>query len=1036
VVPNFNSEYQKLNPQQKEAVDALEGPVMVIAGAGTGKTQTIALRIANILKKTDTSPTSILCLTYTDIAATNMRNRLLSLIGSDAYKVKICTFHSFCNDIISTKPEYFPFSTELKSIDDLETIELVRHLIDKLDNTSPLITWGDRYFYQKSIINNLYLVKRENIFSETLSDLVEDEQYFYKNSQKIITELSALRATKNNYPQINDIIDSLINLPNLSVNLKAHLQILRNSSENLSEVKAKIKKLHQDLEKNIPKQLEFINLFNSYQKNLRKRSLYDYQDMILFVLDAFKQNPDLLLTYQEKYQYILVDEYQDTNSSQNHLIELLASYYDRPNLFVVGDDDQSIFRFQGASVENIYHFYQKYNPKKIVLKNNYRSHKLILESSQSVISHNQNRIANLITDVDKSLVSSVDYDPDPINLVALNSNIEEDYFVAQKISDLIKSGEKPEEIAILFRKNRDSEELSKMLSAFNLKFFLPSDTNILKSPVIIQLIKLLEFINDPDLDESIYHLLASSFVALKPIDLVKVLKSKLVLSDLIFDSKKIKSLKISESSKKIISNFGKRIAKTKVDLENYPLEKVLNRLLKRFRILKYLLSKNDIDSLNQVHTFYKFLKDTVTQKDLNLSDFLKRVNLYLDNNLPISSPSVSHDSSDSIKLLTIHGAKGLEFNHVFIYHLLQDSWENQRDINKLKLPLGLLQSEITKGIEDDFEEDRRLFYVALTRAKKQIYLTFSQYKENGKSQTPSLFISEIDDHLIEKIDFKDKETALKTYYQFANRSHSLDSDLGAYLRSYLRDSYKFNVSHLNSYLRCPLCFYYKTILRIPQNKEKFSSFGTAVHHALSHLYRQKLSKDETISIFTKSLKDERLSKIDHDWCLQKGRQLLGDYHDQYFDTIKDGSVSEYNFYNDNIVFDQIPLTGKIDLIEKEANGKIMVYDFKTGNPDSKYKELSKDGDYFRQLVFYKLLLDIKNDSQLKFDGGVIDFVEKSKQKNIFLRKNFDITSEDVEKLKTQIKEVYQKILNLEFFEIGDNCSDKSHLHYLFEKKCN
>jgi DNA helicase-2/ATP-dependent DNA helicase PcrA len=404
----------------------------------------------------------------------------------------------------------------------------------------------------------------------------------------------------------------------------------------------------------------------------------------------------------------------------------LGNYYDNPNIFVVGDDDQSIFRFQGASIENIYNFYKKYNPQKIVLKNNYRSHKLILDSSDSVIGHNKNRIANLITDIDKTLIANKNYDPNPINLIALNSNIEEDFYIAQKISNLIKSGQNPSEIAILLRKNRDADELTKMLSAFNIKFFLPSDSNLLKNPLIIQIIKLLEFIDNPNLNESVYHILAAPFIKLKSLDLVKILKSKVVLCNLIFDEKEINKLNISDKTKNIIFKFGKRIAKTKVDLENYPLEKVLNKILKRFRILKYCLSKNDIESLNQVHTFYKLLKDIVIQKDLSLKQFIDRIHLYDENKLSISSPSITYDSSDSIKILTVHGAKGLEFDHVFIYRLLEDSWEKQRDFNKLKLPFGILSSEITKSIEDDYEEDRRLFYVALTRAKKQIYLSYSQ----------------------------------------------------------------------------------------------------------------------------------------------------------------------------------------------------------------------------------------------------------------------------------------------------------------------
>ena len=431
---NFQKEYQKLNPEQKLAVDTIEGPVMVIAGAGTGKTQTIALRIANILDKTDTKPSSILCLTYTDVAANNMRNRLLDMIGPDAYKIKICTFHSFCNDIISSNSQYFSFaSSSLKAIDDLETIEIIKNIIDHLPNSSPLISWGDRYCYQKSILDGIHLIKRENISTETLLNLIKDEEIFFKEASDLISKLSNVRATKNNYPQINQILDSLENLKDISLNLKSHLQIIRSGNDNLSQVKNEIRKFYQDFEKNIPKQFELVKIFDLYQQELQKRSLYDYEDMILFVINAFNENSDLLLNYQEKYQYILVDEYQDTNSSQNKIIDLLGNYYDNPNIFVVGDDDQSIFRFQGASIENIYTFYQKYNPKKIVLKNNYRSHKLILDSSESVIGHNKNRIANLISDIDKTLIANKNYDPDPINLTVLNSNIEEDFYVAQKI---------------------------------------------------------------------------------------------------------------------------------------------------------------------------------------------------------------------------------------------------------------------------------------------------------------------------------------------------------------------------------------------------------------------------------------------------------------------------------------------------------------------------------------------------------------------------------------------------------------------------
>ena len=200
---------------------------------------------------------------------------------------------------------------------------------------------------------------------------------------------------------------------------------------------------------------------------------------------------------------------------------------------------------------------------------------------------------------------------------------------------------------------------------------------------------------------------------------------------------------------------------------------------------------------------------------------------------------------------------------------------------------------------------------------------------------------------------------------------------------------------------------------------------------MSHFY-QKESKDEVIKSFEQSLKNERLPKADHEWCLENGRKILTEYCDQYADFVKDGNECEHNFAGENIVYKDIPLTGKIDLIEKMENGKVNVIDFKTGNSDSKYKELSSDGDYYRQIVFYKLLLDIKNDSHLQFNQGIIDFVEKSKLRKSFVRKEINVSDEDLNKLKSEIEEVYKKILNLEFFEIGKDCKDKDHLHYLLK----
>jgi superfamily I DNA/RNA helicase len=272
-------------------------------------------------------------------------------------------------------------------------MEIIRHLLDKLDNSSPLISWGDRYTNQKKISDNIQIVKRENFTPAALEVLVADQEIFYSSAATLIARLSEIRATKNNYSLLSSILNELLSAPYLSPALQLSLKFAIDSTLNLSEVKTKVKKIHQDLEKDIPRQKEFISIYRQYQQELSSRHRYDYEDMILHTLSALRENSSLLLSCQEKYQYILVDEYQDTNSSQNSLLDLLSSNQLRPNLFVVGDDDQSIYRFQGASVENIVKFYQQYQPHIVVLVNNYRSHRLILASSASVIANNKNRIA-------------------------------------------------------------------------------------------------------------------------------------------------------------------------------------------------------------------------------------------------------------------------------------------------------------------------------------------------------------------------------------------------------------------------------------------------------------------------------------------------------------------------------------------------------------------------------------------------------------------------------------------------------------------
>ena len=1044
---NFDSEYKKLNPEQQLAVDTIEGPVMVIAGAGTGKTQTIALRIGKILRETQVNPSNILCLTFTENATLNMRERLINIIGSPAYNVRIATFHGFCNSIIKDHPEYFLKSTvESEAIDDITQIEIIRSLIDKLPGSSPLKNLNFTYFYQKDIISTLSTLKKENISPTRFDELIKFAAEFVTLASPLVDKLTAIRATAKASSEITALITELLDNPKINslyrVRLQYFLTLYTSEACTLSELKKNVKDFIENLNNNLPKLRDLSNIYQSYQQTLQTRGLYDYEDMILWVILALDTHPELLSQYQEIYQYLLVDEFQDSNSSQMEILNLLTQAQTNPNLFVVGDDDQSIYRFQGASVENVYTFYQKYqkNLKLIVLKNNYRSHQLILDSSQDVIKNNQSRITQYIGNLDKSLKSVSTYDPDPINLFAANSVVEENYWVSQKIKKLVDGGVTPSSIAVLYRNNADINDLLPYLTQNNLHYLRSDAINILDTLEIQQLLTLLKYLAVPTDNTLLFHVLSFNFINLRPLNLYKlfhaVSKSGLTLSEAIFDTEFLKKLKFSPKFIKKINNFTLRVSKIQKLSQNLPADELFNLIIRKFNYLPYVLKTGNLSLLKQLNTLYSHLKQSLATEKTDLFSWVKKLDLLFENDIPLNSSALISEVDQSLRLMTVHKAKGLEFEHVFLIKVLTGKWDSSSSRSLIKLPLGILRYDVAAAA--NLEEDRRLFYVALTRAKKQIYLSYSRFNDSRREQLASQFVSEINPKLIEKIksDSVIETKALESLFHFSTpKLQSLN--LASYLENYLSTQYKFNITHLNSYLKCPLCFFFKTILRLPYPKTKSLSFGTSVHGALAYL-TETYKKDNALiplskllSIFDFNLRRENLSKNDYSDLLSHGHQVLTDYYEHYKNEFNGRCLTEHDFKFLNVRMNDIPLTGKIDKIEFLSGQNVNVVDYKTGKPDSKYQELSPEGDYFRQLVFYKLLCSEAKAFPYEVVSGTIDFIEKN-NKNTFIRKNYSLTEADVTKLKSQIIEVFNKIKSLDFTP-DSKCDDPDHLHYLFDK---
>src|SRR3989344_3280803 len=314
---SFDQAYKKLNSAQREAVDIIEGPVMVIAGPGTGKTQILTLRIANILRQTDASPDSILALTFTNSGVHAMRERLVEMIGSAAYRVSLNTFHTFCNELIHDFPEEFPRIVGSHSASRVDQIRLLEEVISQSD-VNLLRPYGEPFYHLFAVMSEIERLKKENLnpddFDKFLSKLSETD------------------------------------------------------------------------EKKTQKNRELAILYRAYETALRRAKLYDFADMIMEVARTLVRDKIFLLQLQERYQYILADEHQDANQSQNQLLELLSNFHPNPNLFIVGDEKQAIFQFQGASLDN-FNYFQKLFPtaELIYLTENYRSTKIVLDAAHSLI---------------------------------------------------------------------------------------------------------------------------------------------------------------------------------------------------------------------------------------------------------------------------------------------------------------------------------------------------------------------------------------------------------------------------------------------------------------------------------------------------------------------------------------------------------------------------------------------------------------------------------------------------------------------------
>ena len=1006
----FEAIYKDLNQAQKQAVDTIEGPVMVIAGPGTGKTQILGARIGKILLETDTAPDNILCLTYTDAGAIAMRKRLVSFIGTSAYKVNISTFHSFCNDIIQDNLSLFD-KTSLDPISELEKIELLKKLIDGFEKNNPLKRYrGDVYFEMSNLSKLFSAMKKEGWTSSYLIEKVNTyiqeipfrEEFIYKRKYKQF-EAGSLK---------QGLVDVEL--------------------EKMEKLKAAVAS------------------FDVYQELMRSHNRYDFDDMINWVLKAFNENKNLLAQYQERYLYILVDEFQDTSGTQNALIKLLVNYWEQPNLFVVGDDDQSIFRFQGANVENMLHFQKDYveDVLMIVLENNYRSTQPILDASTIIINNNQERLVNKINGLEKKLISAnskLQHITTAPSIISYDTPQEEMMDITEQITQLIASNVAPQEIAVLYKENRYGEEIAHFLQQKNIPVFTKRTANLLDQTLIKQIITLLDYLTC-ELDQSyegshlLFEILHFKWWNISPITIAKLTfeANQLKYSDKANSFRKVLVEKTQEVQVDLFTQGGlTEVAKAVKVLEtligevtNVTLLNLIEQVLQKTGIIQAVLkSDNKAFELEMITKFFDFIKEeTHRHPSLDLKTLVEMLHLMQREGIRLPMP-ITTGGATGVHLLTTHGSKGLEFEYVFVAGTNAHLWEKKRASNAVGYTLP---DTVLTSLEnaDDKEELRRLFYVAVTRAKKHIQVSFSANKADGKEAEPSQFIIEMIEGKEATIERKILDEQIQLQYKLLHLQTAPQPEIAQLEADFIApklEHFTMNVTALNNYLKCPLHFYYNSLIRVPSGKSEATTFGSAVHDALNKLFRKMQERNNQFPDIQELVEDfnyymqrhrEAFTQVEFKNRKEQGEMVLTDYYNQYVEGWNKVVTTEYRI--NNVLLKGIPLKGAIDKIE--FNGKqVVVIDYKTGSVENaKEKLLAPNeknplgGDYWRQAVFYKILLR-GHPKNWEVERAEFDFVEPNKKK-AFEKIGIDISEADITTVSQQVVETWEKIQNKEFYK--------------------
>ena len=622
--------FDKLNDKQKEAVMHMKGPMLVLAGAGSGKTKVLTSRIANLINN-GVSPSNILAITFTNKAAKEMKDRVYGLIGSDANYIQISTFHSLGLKILKENYDKLGYSKNFVIIDSDDVLTVIKKIMKDMNLST-------QYYNAKNIRNKISSAKNE------LMD---------------INSFSKLEYDKN-----------------------------------------------------------VVKVYEKYIEKLKINNSVDFDDLLILPIKLFRDYPSILDSYQERYKYILIDEYQDTNECQYVFSKILSSKH--RNLFVVGDNDQAIYAFRGANYKNILNFEKDYpDTKTVLLEENYRSTKNILNAANSVIKNNKYR-------KDKNLWSN-NNEGEKIKYVRVDNEKEEASYVAKEIKKLLSEEDNPSEIAVLYRTNAQSRVMEEECLKNNIPYKIIGSYYFYNRKEIKDLISYLRLINNPKDDVSLLRVInvPKRKIGEKTIDNISNVANISGIS--LYEA-------ITSGKELLFKNLIEEITK---EQESLSLTETVELVLNKSGLKDELVNEKTLEAEIRLENLEEFKSITKNYEEeygvISLDDFLNEISL-------VSDMSEHQDGNNKVSLMTVHSVKGLEFDNVFVIGMEEGIFPHYNSINE--------------GTNSAIEEERRLCYVAITRAKKRLWLLNAKKRMlfgNTQINSPSRFIEEVDSKYIDNV---------------------------------------------------------------------------------------------------------------------------------------------------------------------------------------------------------------------------------------------------------------------------------------------